>query len=540
MSNLIRKDCETHKKGGPFKESPFPNNFCSPIRAVVKRILKPDGSTRLKVRVVHDLSHPWGGASVNSGVVAKPFSLQSFQTACDAIVRLSKGRRGRRDIWLIKLDVAAAYKQIAVRPEDWHLLGFRWLEEYFTDHSLPFGLRSSCRLWDLIASALEYMFRKHLGIHVVVHYVDDFLFVVKGLDNAQSFLAAALQLCIKLGVPIAEEKNEGPIHSLTFLGLWLDTVALEARFSDERLAALRRLTLAWLERKSLEVSRATVKELQSLLGVLQFAARVMPPARHFTRRITGLLIAMEASINARKPGAPRPANWLLPLGTQLDLQWWHSQAQSWNGVSLMYDADWTGADRASRVALHTDACEIGYGAVCNGEWFNGAWSAEELAAAQRGKKVSMPFLETLALVYAAATWAHKWRGKKITFHTDCIVSTHLIGRDKRNSKEPRLQALVRTLCEIACNFEFDYRCDHIDGVKNIAADALSRFNDAVFRSVCPRAQLAPTPPRKDLVPLPELPPPPSSEWPQPPSPTPRERHTTPTTRNTPDSVARRS
>jgi hypothetical protein len=497
ISAVIAEDVATKKKAGPYKEKPFPNLFISPIGGVPKK----NG----KVRVIHNLSHPFKGASVNASVEEVPFRLQSFSNACDAVMRLAKGRRGRRDIWLIKLDVLAAYKQVAVRPEDWHLLGFKWLDEYYYERVLPFGLRSSCRLWDIFAEALHYFFEKHLGIDVVIHYVDDFLFVVEGLPRAQDFLRRAERLCAKLGVPFAKEKTEGPALDLVFLGLHLDTYKMEASLPPQRLADLRLLVEDWKHRKS-----ATINELQSLQGTLQFACQVMRPARHFLNRLR----AFTTEVLRKAGGNPKsPERWLLTPEIQLDLEWWRSKAPDWNGVSLLYDLDWE--NDSNRITLQTDACEKGYGAVWNGEWFNGAWDAAELACAQRRTKVSMPFMETLTLLYAAATWAHCWKGKRIVFRTDCMVSVDIIGHDKRNSADPQLQVLVRRLCELASEFNFDYRCEHIAGVENVAADALSRFDMDRFRTVCPSAQLPPTPPRRDLVPLPppRFPAPPSSPSP---------------------------
>ena len=72
-------------------------------------------------------------------------------------------RKLGRGCFLIKLDVSAAYKQIPVRREDWPLLGFMWRGEYYYERVLPFGLRSSCRLWDLYAAALHFCFMHLLG-----------------------------------------------------------------------------------------------------------------------------------------------------------------------------------------------------------------------------------------------------------------------------------------------------------------------------------------------------------------------------------------
>ena len=58
---------------------------------------------------------------------------------------------------MCKVDLKDAYKSIVVRPQDWPLLGSTWLNrngdtEFYIDHVLPFGLRSSAKLFNLFAS----------------------------------------------------------------------------------------------------------------------------------------------------------------------------------------------------------------------------------------------------------------------------------------------------------------------------------------------------------------------------------------------------
>jgi hypothetical protein len=485
VTAIIRADCADGKKAGPFAAPPYVNFFVSPIGAVTK-----PGTD--KVRVIHNLSHPFHGESVNAGVVEETFTLESFDVAAEAVRRLGRG------CFLVKLDVEAAYKQVAVRPEDWHLLGFQWLDEYYYERVLPFGLRSSCRLWDWFAAALHFFFEKHLRIDVVVHYVDDFLFVVKVQAQAQEKLSWALALCRWLGIPMAAKKTEGPCTKLTFLGIELDTVEMRAALPAPKLAELQQLTLIWMKKET-----ATIKELQSLIGKLMFAAKVVRPGRIYLNRI---IFHMKRQMTEYSPDSKM--EWGIPPICREDLQWWASFLEKWNGVSLLYELEWLQMNGAI-ISLETDACGSGYGAVCGDEWFEGRWSAQQLAVAHRAKTISMPFLELHALVQAAATWGHKWSGKRIVFLTDCKVSVDAIR--KQRSGDPASMHLLRALTHIACERGFEFRCQHIEGITNIAADALSRDDHAKFRAARPRAALLPTPPV--YLPLP----PPSSPAAAPPA-----------------------
>jgi hypothetical protein len=472
VTAVIQADVKALKKAGPFEKPPFDYFFVSPIGAVPK---KEAG----KIRVIHNLSYPFGGESVNSGIRVVDMRLESFDKAADAVSRLG------RNCLLIKLDVEAAYKQVPVRREDWHLLGFKWLDLFYYERVLPFGLRSSCRLWDLFATVLHYFFVKHLGIKIVVHYVDDFLFVVSlPMHLAKDKLDEALRLCDELGIPMAADKTEGPTSALVFLGIHLDAANMRASLPHQRLEDLKQLAALWVKKKE----RATIHELQSLTGILNFACKVVRPGRYYLRRIINHTSRMLRTL--KNPGSW--AAWLIPPAVKEDIQWWLDFADKWNGISLLYEADWHESNSTnSTLELETDACGTGFGAVYKGEWFAGTWSAEQLKVAHRVKHISMPYLELHTLVQAAATWGHQWSRRKVRFLTDAEVNVQAILA--KDSKDPHSMHLLRQLCTIAAKHGFDFQCSHIPGLTNVAADALSRHGDcSVFRTARPQADATAT------------------------------------------------
>ena len=184
---------------------------------------------------------------------------------------------------------------------------------------------------------------------------------------------------------------------------------------------------------------------------------------------------------------------------QADIAWWRRFLCGWNGASLLFDQHWT---EDSTLNVHSDACNDGFGAYHGIAWICGHWSPAQLAAAQRSSRYSMPFLEMLALVIAAATWGHAWTGKRIVFNCDCMSVVAAI--QKRRSKQPDLDHLTRVLVTVAANYAFDLRARHIPGRTNKIADILSRQGDSAdFRRAMPNADRAPT--RAADVPLPPAP-----------------------------------
>ena len=118
----------------------------------------------------------------------------------------------------------------------------------------------------------------------LLHYLDDFLLVGGvGSEECTVSLRVTQEVCRQLGVPLAMYKLEGPVCCLTFLGITIDTEAMELRLPADKLARLRSMIQQWGARKS-----CSKWELLSLIGHLQHACRVVKPGRVFLRHMIDL------------------------------------------------------------------------------------------------------------------------------------------------------------------------------------------------------------------------------------------------------------
>ena len=79
---------------------------------------------------------------------------------------------------------------------------------------------------------------------------------------------------------MASHKLEGPITTLVFLGIEIDTVMGQIRLPAEKLRRLIEVLAIWADRRS-----CTKRELLSLIGSLHHAAAVVRPGRVFLRRL---------------------------------------------------------------------------------------------------------------------------------------------------------------------------------------------------------------------------------------------------------------
>lgn len=160
----------------------------------------------------------------------------------------------------------------------------------------------------------------------------------------------------RLGVPLAEEKFEGPCTTISFLGIVLDFEKLEAHLPEDKLTLIKGVLAEWLSKSSV-----TKRELLSLIGHLSFAAKVVPPGRTFLRRMIDLSTTQQRL----------DATITLTHSFRKDLHWWHRFFDSWNDRSFLLSPKWLAN---TTVQLFTDSSgSIGYGAYFRARWFQGKW-----------------------------------------------------------------------------------------------------------------------------------------------------------------------
>ena len=142
----------------------------------------------------------------------------------------------------------------------------------YVDACLPFSLRSVPLIFTAIVDALLWIVQQR-GVKMLLHYLDDF--ITLGLPLTQEYyhnMEAFFKTCDELGVIVASNKCEGPTSCLTFLGIEVDTGCMEMCLLEDKLVRVKHKVAGWLGKK---VGRR--RELDSLVGLLQHAAKVVKP-----------------------------------------------------------------------------------------------------------------------------------------------------------------------------------------------------------------------------------------------------------------------
>ena len=421
----------------------------------------PKSSQPGKWRLIVDLSSPHG-RSVNDAIEPELCSLEYLRL--DEVVGLiATSGRGTQ---LAKMDIASAYRMVAVHPDDKSLLAMQWAGQINFDTRLLFGLRSAPKIFTAVADALQWVLLKQ-GVSWVAHYLDDY--ITMGPPEADTYaknLDIMLATCTRLGVPTAPGKCEGPATSLVFLGFELDTQAMEVRLPQQKLQRTLHLVRDWLQRRACKKH-----DLECLLGHLQHAVTVVRPGRTFVQRLIELLSAFRSR-----------DHWIrLGCTVRSDLQWWSCFMEGWNGVTLMPSA------MPQQTPLVSDASgSWGCGAFWGPHWFQWKWegSASHWTIAPK---------ELLLIVYSLAVWGKQWSGSRIECRCDNAAVVAVINSGR--AKDSMLLHLLRCLFFIAAHYSVHVHAVHIPGKDNTAADALSRNSLSSFLQVVPDAD-------KDPMPLP--------------------------------------
>lgn len=411
-------------------------------------------------RLICDLSSPYGG-SVNDGISPGLCSLQyaKVDNAVAIILQLGRGTQ------LVKMDLKDAYRIVPVHPSDYHLLGITWRGHTYVDRALPFGLRSAPKIFNALADFIAWVLNCQ-GVAHQIHYLDDFLFfAAPHSQQGRECLSTASQTLATLGVPVAAHKTEGPTTIITFLGILVDSDNFELRLPADKLARLHEMLRHWANRHA-----CTRQELESLLGHLSHAATVISQGRVFLRQLFTLLSLDRA-----------PHHFIrLNAGARADLTWWRTFLRAWNGTSFFPSS-------TTSFEIFSDASgAFGCGAYADQHgWFQLHWP-------QDWHSVHITAKELVPIVIAAAIWGHRWSRTRVCFRSDNMGVVDLL--KSRSSADKLLMHMMRCLAFYSAFYRFQFIAEHIPGIHNTAADAISRNNLLLFYSLVPQSRQVSLPP----------------------------------------------
>lgn len=440
IRNYLKKEIAYGAVMGPFKSNPFQSSIAlSPLNSVPKK----DTDER---RVIVDLSFPQGKA-VNDGILKDQYLNEEINIrypTVDDLVDLIK-KKGK-SCHLFKRDLKRAYRQIFIDPGDVHLMGYKWKGHMYFDTVLTMGLRSAAYICMQTTSAIRYMCE--INGFEILNYLDDLAGCEIPGKSKWAFDCLG-ELLKKCGIEESKQKAEPPTTKMIFLGILFDTESLTLSIDHDRLLEILELVSVWLTKSS-----CSKKQLQSLIGKLNFVSQCVRPGRIFISRLLNWLREM-----------PENGTINIPLDFKSDLRWWFSFLPLYNGVSMMAMDDWTEPDQVFAV----DSCLTGCGGWMNGKFFHRTFPDFILS-----QNLHINQLEMLTIVIALKLWGELCKHKRVVIYCDNLVSVRVLNTG--SSRNLFLQSCLREVCFIAATHQFEIKAIHLEGRSNRVPDLLSRWD----------------------------------------------------------------
>lgn len=345
---------------GPYGHPPYSHGVVSPVLVVGKK----NGD----IRPVYHCSHPsvrgrpCRTRSLNGGIEKQSFwfpvydSVASWLLQWYLVHRVSRTSVGDSNDWVVfKLDFESAFRQVPIRPVDWPLLTLydSGRNAYLIETCAAFGTRISADLWLRVANIWKICLHA-AGFPNVMIYVDDLAVICRARD-VHRLSALVITLEEQLGTKIHWGKvfSDGGCTSIAaVLGVLVDVrrnvLGLDPTKARRRLAQLDDMasSASW-----------RVKELESLVGALNFFATALPTGRLLLGPLYALLSAGDEAVTVGPRHAARHA-----LGAWRDILARSLEGRFWQ--PLFFSSDKT-------VWVATDASNAGVGGCSQ----FGAWSA---------------------------------------------------------------------------------------------------------------------------------------------------------------------
>ena len=342
LQNYIAKEASHQAVMGPFLKTPFQSKIgISPLSSRPKK-------DSMEWRIILDLSYPPGG-SINDGMIKDNYmgfpAKLTFPRVDDFAHRIYMLGK---NCMMFKIDLSRYFRQLPLDPGDYSLIGYVINGKIYFDKVLPMGMRSAPYIAQRVSNAIAHIHRQ-LG-YFLLNYVDDFVSAELRAQIWEAYNALST-LLEELRVGTSKDKLVPPTTRLEFLGVTFDSATMTMEILQQKMEDIKKEIGTWLLRHS-----ARRKEVESLVGKLQFLAKCIRAGRIFLSRLINWIRGM---------------NWgqeySIPLEARKDIAWWGRCAQEFNGVSLI----WLHKEPAMDNVIATDACLVGYGGVCGNQYFRG-------------------------------------------------------------------------------------------------------------------------------------------------------------------------
>ena len=374
-----------------------------------------------------------------------------------------------------------------IHPDDIWLLAFTLNGQHYLNVSLPFGSASSCLIFEKVSTTLQYIVQNETAAEWMSHFLDDYIMLDKSTQSVAQLMESFVRIMNEIGMPISHEKTVGPTSVIEYLGLVLNLLRQLIMIPEKKRSACL-AQINEILRIHHERAKVTVKRIQKLAGKLNFICQALPAGRPFIQSLYKLT-------RSTKVGKPVMQHHHRRLSVEVvaDLCMFRSflmesALEKEKTVPFLRRLGIYSTD----IQLFADAAGASQRAVAcvfKTSWCQGFWS--ETTIFNFGFRPNIALLELLAIVMAVEVWAPELTGKTLILRSDNKAACDMINGSK--AEIPACMQLIRHLAKTSLHFQLLIQSQHIEGLKNVQSDLLSRDRKEEFRRRFPEASVLPTP-----------------------------------------------
>lgn len=282
--------------------------------------------------------------------------------------------------------------------------------------------------------------------------MDDFFSAQIEWEAETSFNNMSI-LLKQLGIEESFEKACYRSEIMVVLGIRFNTVTMTLSLTEEKMMEIVSELKKWKAKND-----CSLKQMQSLVGKLNFAASVVRSGRVYMARLINTL---------RKNAQTRNGRIELSKDILNDIQWWSEYIRQQNGIpmtSLMVNKNWEAP--GSIWSSDSSSTSLGGWSEKTSQFFHFTLGRDHSA-------LDINSLECLALLLCLKKWAEQCRGKKVLVYCDNKTTVAVVNSGAAKSKF--LQACLREIHHICALNSAELRSVWLKTSDNSIADALSRW-----------------------------------------------------------------
>ena len=475
--NKIMKEVKLGRVAGPYDHIPYDNFIQSPIGLVPKA----GNQTRLIFHLSFDFGEENDRKSLNFHTpkdlcTVKYRDLDYAIEKCLQLEELDDLEGVLHDIFFSKSDLKSAFRILPLKISQFRWLCFKARNPmtkefmYFFDKCLPFGASISCSLFTKFSDSLKHLSEFLSGRYMVTNYLDDFLFISNSEQDCNRMVRIFLNLCEFINCPVSMEKTEWASNRIIFLGVLMDGHHRCLGIPQEKIVKARNAVQLIVGKRN---KKATIKELQSLTGMLNFLNKAIIPGRAFTRRMYAKIPKIAYDKNHTDSKLKTYHHVKLDKEFLGDCTVWLQFLQSCTPRQICRPfLDLNILETSEELNFYTDAScavEKGFGCIFDTSFSWGQWEPGYIENCQP----SIQYLELFGLCMGLFIWQEKLANRRIIIFCDNEAVEGMVNNTTSGCKN--CMVLIRMLMLNCIKYNTRVSVKHVASEKNTLADALSRL-----------------------------------------------------------------